>query len=458
MHTDIAFSSVAFRLFDALLSFRAQIEDLYCGSPTHLDGCQCPNPLRAYGPPTFFCEKPFCSRYNRGYPTRLSRDQHRLTHQRDYKCSDSDCFYSKQGFFTQAALKSHQTANHSRADSRSEHTSTEGLTSTALPELGDDDLALVLKDAIIHSDTDTIRTLLEFRPDLTKVVEVNFHKRESPNYKRYGQNEESFGYCLCLAAWNSTPEALELLVENSSVYITGVAHDRLLVNALATAIETNNRPNIKYLLSCDPNLVQIEMLIPKYFEKIIRNKQRLGPSGMLYDNKDIASLSLSLWDPDLMEFLTKECNFVIPRHYGGLFSRPCIQGLSLEQVRGRFQQMRKYLTNPHAFDNGVYDAATSGSPSGLRICLENHGNPDSELGSDWNALGQAYENRSKVRIEMMRLLLEHGANPVPLGSGGRPINNYKRKFELSTGMLWDDFVQKARSGEDLEMVLPQKFR
>lgn len=390
--------------------------------------------------------------YNQGYPTRLSRDQHKLTHRRDYKCSDPDCFYFEQGFLTQAALKSHQTANHLR----SEHTSTEGLTSAALSELSDDDLELVLKDAIFHSDIDTLRTLLDFRPGLTEVLEDNFEKRNRTKYT--SSRVSKFGYCVCLAAWNSTTEAVKLLVENSTVAITGVAHDRLLVNALATAIETNNRPNIKYLLSCNPNLVQRRMLIPKYFEKIILNKQRLGASGMLYGEKDIVSLSLSLWDPDLMEFLTKECNFVIPRHSEGLFSRPCIRGLSLEQVRGRFEQMRKYLTNPRAFDDGLYDAARSGSPSGLRICLENHGNPDAVPGSRWNALGQAYNNRSKVGIEMMRLLLEHGANPVPLGYEGRPINDYKRKFELSTGMPWDDFVQKARSGEDLEMVLPQKFR
>lgn len=394
--------------------------------------------------------------YNRGYPTRFSRDQHGLTHQRNYKCSDPDCFYFKQGFLTQAALKSHQSANHSQADWRPEHASTEGLASTALPELSDDDLALILKDAVLHSDMDTLRTLLGFRPGLTTVLDDNFERPNIGNYRRVFK----FGYCVCLAAWNSTTEILEFLVKNSTIAMTGVTHGGLLVNALATAIETNNRPNMKYLLSCTPSLEQFKIKIPEYFEKIIRNKQRLGPSGMLYEDKDIVALSLSLWDPDLMDFLTKECNFVDPQaqsHFGGLFSRPCIKGLSLEQARGRFEQMRKYLTDPRAFDNGVYHAARSGSLSALRICLENHGNPDAQPRTHWNALGQAFENKSKVRREMMRLLLEHGANHVPLGYRGRPVSNYERKFELSTGMPWDDFVQKARSGEDLEMILSQKF-
>ncbi|KAK2605587.1 hypothetical protein N8I77_008413 [Diaporthe amygdali] len=440
--------SMAFRLFLALQSFRTHIEDLYCGSSTHLDGCYCPEPLRTYGPPAFFCEKPFCYMYKRGYPTRLSRDRHMVTHQRDYKCPHPDCFHFEQGFHTQAALNSHQKAVHQQDGMRPHHTNTGTLSSTVLADLCDDDLALVLKDAIIHSTLDTIRDLLGLRPGLTEVMKV-----DSLNSKQLSVTRP-FDYCLCLAAWKSNTEVLSFLVDQST---SGCSQDQRLLQALATAIETKNRSNIKYLLSFSPSLTQ-EPYLPRHFEKAILDKQRSNPpgTGSFYIATDIVSRALSLWDPDLMEFLITECDFVIPRvprARGGLFSRPAIKGLNLEEVRGRFEQMRKYVTDPRAFYDGICRAVTSWSPSALRICLENGGSPDAELdrlgAADNNILVHANSYYDRVAKEMVRLLLEHGANPVIKAT---------ETFEYHNGISWYDFVQKARSGEDLDMIIPKKGR
>lgn len=389
--------------------------------------------------------------YNRGYPIRLSRDRHIITHERECKFLHPDCLDSKQSSHTQAALKSHERAGQPQDDLLPEYRNVEGFTSTSLSELGDDDLALVLKDAIIYSDADTIRTLLGFRPDLTQVLEDNFHKQESTSYKRYGRSDAPFGYCLCLAAWNSTLETLRLLVEHNS-------DDTFVLHALATAIETKNRTNIEYLLSFSPSLNRNDK-IPRHFERIILNKQRSGAGNSTwYIAKDIVSRALSLWDPELMDFLTNECNLVISRVQcppGGLFSRPAIRDLSLEQVRDRFERMRKYLTHPRAFDDGVCRAVISRSLSALKICLQNHGNPDATFemsSSKTNAMGQAYFTGTKLGKEMLRLLLEHGANPVPRNFKGETIQ--ARLLDFTVGMPWDEFVKKARSGEDLEMILP----
>lgn len=235
--------------------------------------------------------------------------------------------------------------------------------------------------------------------------------------------------------------------------------------ALATAIETKNRDNIKYLLSISPVLTG-DILLPGDFEQLILNKQRVqGPESHRYHvAEDIVSRSLSLWDPEFMDFLINECHFLIPRDLkapGGMFSQPAIHGLTLDQVRDRFEQMRKYVTDSRTFDDGIWRAIASFSPHALKVCLENHGSPLlllSDPEHQMNALGFAYKRNNRVSREMMRLLLNYGAKPILLNRRGVPRTDITNSFQRHEGITWVDFVEKARSGEALEAIIPGKKR
>lgn len=325
-----------------------------------------------------------------------------------------------------------------------------------MDDLDDDDLSLVLNDAIVHSNLDTIRTLLGLRPSLTIVLLDKFYKRGAqPRYE-----SPHFDYSLCLAVWKSSTQVLRFLVDHPSQ----LHQDKRLMCALATAIETKNRDNIKYLLSFSPDLTQ-NISLPRNFEQRILNTERVqGPRNYRYHlAEDIVSRSLSLWDPEFMDFLIYECHILIPRNLnapGGLFSQPAIHGLTLDQVRDRFEQMRKYLdtTDSRTFDDGICRAIASFSPHGLAICLENHGNPDSSSINSKNALGLAYKRNNRTSKEMMRLLLNYGAAPTPKNAGGYAKTVVMNSFRRNEGISWDNFVQKARSGEALDIIFPEKKR
>ncbi|KAK8078340.1 NACHT domain protein [Apiospora saccharicola] len=432
---DDVVNSIAFRLFTALQSFRKHLESLYCGDDTHMDGCHCPHLLRTYyGRPKFFCEKPFCSQHRIGFPTRKARDTHMETHQRDYRCQRSDCFRFEHGFHTQAALDSHERASHAQEGMNHDDMNTHALLSTALKDDPNNQcLLFTVENAIVNSELNTIQNLFRSRPNMAKTMTDAFG---------YHRPIISFDYCLIV----------DLLPDDPG-----------LLSALATAIETKNRPNLKYLLSFRPSLTKA-VLLSSRFEKLILNKQR-----GIYSEHMSAGIFLpgatfqllGLWDPDLIEFLVNECKFVISselKSTRGLFSKPALQGIELEEVKGRVELIRKYITGSPDFDYGVYQAVLNKSISVLEFCLENHGNPNSNLGSNSkDALGKAY-GTDQVSLEMMRCLLEHGADSVPLNNAGRPLARFKEKFAKSQGVSWDEFVQKSKLGVDLDTIIPKKRR
>lgn len=371
-------------------------------------------------------------------------------------CPFPGCFYFEHGFQTQAALSSHQKATHQEDNTLTNNTDTGALSERDLDDLDDDDLSLVLSDAIVHSDLDAIRTLLGLRPSLTTVMLGKFYERA----KRPRQELPNFDYSLCLAAWKSTTEVLRFLVDQNP---SQVDQDKRLVHAFATAIETKNRDNIKYLLSLSLDLTQ-NIPLPLDFERLILNTQRVQDHTdcQFGAAKDIVSRSLSLWDPEFMDFLIDECRLFIPpdlKAPGGLFSQPAIRGLTLDQVRDRFEPMRKYLTDPRTFHDGVCYAVNSRSPHALLICLENHGSPNyistGRVGFE-NALGVAYRRNNRPSLEMMRLLLAYGARPVLVSRTARQRTAVMDSFLRNEGISWDDFVQKAKSGEDLDMIIPKQ--
>jgi hypothetical protein len=84
---------------------------------------------------------------------------------------------------------------------------------------------------------------------------------------------------------------------------------------------------------------------------------------------------------------------------------------SLEEVRRRFSALKPYVLWPEAYKFGTYHAAMTGSPSLLRVSLENGGNPNEADRVDKNPLYESVGHPDGVGVEMAKILLEFGADP-----------------------------------------------
>jgi hypothetical protein len=187
-------------------------------------------------------------------------------------------------------------------------------------------------------------------------------------------------------------------------------------------------------------------------------------SGMIHKAREVGhanlwdmngfSRALSLWNPDLMRFLIEDCKVSVPLQHknpGNFCSAPALASLTSDEVDRRFIELKKYLIWPGALDDGVKCAVTSKSIKGLRICLENQGNPNTICSGGEPVLYEAVRFGTNVGAEMAKLLLKYGAKP-DTKSRVRHITQLKgmKKFETYFGGKWDDIVQRIQSGEDVQ--------
>jgi hypothetical protein len=226
---------------------------------------------------------------------------------------------------------------------------------------------------------------------------------------------------LVLAAQHSTPELLEWLLETESFINTATPLPDMFDGALGEALEVENLPNIKLLLS--------------------RGASILGNHNLL--------CALKHWDGDLMQFLVEDCGITLPTQWpdktgppATIFEAPGLAGASAEDVRRRFEEVKPYILWPEAFTLAPSWAVRSGSPALVRISLENGGDPNKKRVGYGSALQQvaAMEHESKS-TEMMKLLLEHGADLNERG----PKNDGTALHEVAAGSSFtQNGLEKAK--------------
>jgi ankyrin repeat protein len=311
-----------------------------------------------------------------------------------------------------------------------------------LETLPQEDRLRVFVDAVKNSQLDVVQQL-----KVEQVVTVFSHEN-----------------ILMLAAQHSTPELLEWLLETESFINAATRFPKMFNNALGEALKVENLPNIKLLLS--------------------RGASILGNA--YYSSHSHLLCALQHWNGDLMQFLVEDCGITLPTqwpdkmyHPASIFNAPHLAGASVEDVRRRFVEVKPYILWPEAFTLAPSWAACSGSPALIRISLENGGDPNKSTGGtsalQWVA-GMRHGSRS---IEMMKLLLEHGADPNvgrsplyvavlcsnpelvklllqhganPKPDSGKPITRLAgmKKIEAYFGAPWEDIVRRLQQGEDLE--------
>ncbi|KAL1840712.1 hypothetical protein VTJ49DRAFT_207 [Mycothermus thermophilus] len=313
-----------------------------------------------------------------------------------------------------------------------------------LASLAPQDLLLILEDAITTGNLDVVQDLTQ-QPELSTFLLQNRHGSQ---------------HVLNVAAYYSSPELLLWLLEKFTVHLPNPV--QLETQALHVAIESENLPNIKLLLSHNLDIMASANL-PDDFKDITPDKGNPHIPGLLR--------ALRRWNADLMRFLVDDCGVRPPRkwptHLDGLsdpgfaFAPRYIldknnnnnnrsRALDIDELRGRFNvAVKPYLVSwPEAFCSGVCFAVHTGSPALVRVCLEAGGDPDGRPAQ--YPFHPLYEAVQRGKPEIVELLLQFGADP-------EPRVEYKRKeieklvgmkkVEEYFGVPWKEIVKSVREGE-----------
>ncbi|KAL8828541.1 MAG: hypothetical protein Q9191_002532 [Dirinaria sp. TL-2023a] len=118
-------------------------EEILCSSPSNHAAMK-----RQYGSRLFKCNRLGCPLFRTGFESKPERDRHLRSHNRPYKCDRPNCDFAQMGFGSQARLTAHL---------RYHEKPTEGFMAARTESYEDDELELVLLDAVKANDLDFVR-------------------------------------------------------------------------------------------------------------------------------------------------------------------------------------------------------------------------------------------------------------------------------------------------------------
>jgi ankyrin repeat protein len=209
------------------------------------------------------------------------------------------------------------------------------------------------------------------------------------------------------AGWLSPPDLLSWLLDHDSYKLSlgRDAYGHYTNRALHAAIEGENLPNIKLLLSRGANLMSTYRL-----ERHVEGLSWRLFSGILR--------ALRRWNGTLMKFLVEDCGATIPPTWddsncdpSAIFEATHLSDATLEDVRHRFGAIKPYIPWPETYKLSTYYAVLARSPALVRISLENGGDPNRCPDPvSRSPLLECVEEPGQV-LEIAELLLEFKADP-----------------------------------------------
>ncbi|KAJ8129744.1 hypothetical protein O1611_g3888 [Lasiodiplodia mahajangana] len=195
--------------------------------------------------------------------------------------------------------------------------------------------------------------------------------------------------------------------------------------ALAVAIEFKRLEAIKLLLSYGADVYEpwcINEIIPSHVLKMYREGDP-GNASFSYTGYERA---LSLWDPDLMNYLVDICGVKVKTEMSGKFClSPAVLNLGPQEIRDRLSDIGKYIVGPEVFDKGIYEAVSSYSVKALDLCLQNGAN-------------SKYLRAGESRM-LLDILLEEPAYSTP--------SNYSNKPKILREHQYRKFLNRRRVRE-----------
>ncbi|KAI2471029.1 hypothetical protein F4781DRAFT_388511 [Annulohypoxylon bovei var. microspora] len=412
------------RIFSARRRVRQVLEDMICQESDHKLGCRCDDLKRLYGTNLYHCNQPFCYAYQHGFGLKRVRDKHFEIHQRPHKCSAANCLFADIGFRDTLELQRHVYAAHPPQSSR------EDISGHALLPV------------------QSVNDKLNLFENALELDQIELAK------KMLGQSMDDPSYYILIMELAASKASKDIFS-----YFIDWSHQRgcdfELHDMLAAALETENLPNIKILLSHGAKIsARGGLRLPMYQSNI----RKFSQAGYLR--------ALSLWSPNLMTYLTDECGIDIPQEIenpGLFFGHAATWNVTLDEANERFKGIKRYITSHRAYDEGVLSSAQKGHIISLRICLENGGDPNvtSPMFHNRNnstALNHAVRVENSTGAEMVKILLQYGADPEHPSFKVRKDSGMAKKIAGYFGCTWEEMVLRIKGGEDLPIITRRNKR
>ncbi|KAH6850548.1 hypothetical protein B0I37DRAFT_116504 [Chaetomium sp. MPI-CAGE-AT-0009] len=379
-------------ILSALVEFRRHLEHMVCDGPDHSPSCGCPTLKKLYGPRLYHCEKPFCSAYISGFETRTSLIEHLEIHSVNHRCHFPNCVFADVGFRSSDELSRHIKFTHETRDMPDFSISTIEL--AALPER---DRLDMLYDAMASGQFDAVRNLATssvLAKSLLQVIEM--------------------------AGWHSPPDLLSWLLDHEryrSPPHPESENPGYKTSALHGAIEGENLPNIKLLLSRGADITTWCIIRERGADNRYTYIVGSRLSGI--------QRALRRWNGSLMKFLVEDCGVTIPRTWDDhnytpsiLFYAKHLSNVTLEDARHRLSAIKPYIPRPEAYTLGPYYAARARSLALVRISLENGGDPNKRPDALSELPLYVSIKSDQPQLETVELLLEYKADPNSISGEG----------------------------------------
>lgn len=294
-----------------------------------------------------------------------------------------NCLFSEIGFHDATEFDRHTRAAHPSGTLERNHAGP-----GALPIQPSDDLFNILWSAVILDQRQI------FEEMLIGVQETTFSKY-------------TWDRLICEASSKASSNTFSCLLDQPWLDLSKYPL------ALTAALEAENVPNIKLLLShglnmseTSPSLYEVDAF--ESVRKPLARQPKL--SGYVH--------ALRTWNPKLITCLIHECQVEFPEQIdepGMIFSSPRIGLYTPDEAMGRFNEIKQHIIWPEAYVRGVRQAVESGCAVAVRICLENGGNPnashliESHSKKGRSLLFHAIYIGNENGAELVKLLLKHGA-------------------------------------------------
>ena len=361
------------------------LEAALCPSPDHRQGCECATLQRQYGSRLFKCSRLGCPFFRTGFEAKSERDRHLQTHNRPYKCDRPNCDFSHMGFGSQARLNVHLQHHEKQGRTPVAH-----LTNV---DHNDDDVELIILDAVEANDLDLVRDFTVEIPRFSKKL-------------------------LSHAVVSSSCEMLELLLEACK------SEQDIGSTILSDAVRANNLEATRALLN-------------------------RGASN--YDLVSCISYAMINVSPEMIKVLlqydTKDSR---PKRFGSLSLRMPLPPDRFKEARviQCLSLLRDRTKETKAFENCFVENAQRCYSIAIAKFLLRNGVNVNTTRRGYTALFWASTRRDQRAAELMRFLLESGADPdfKSIRKGVTPIadNHGPRNISEWLGISWEQLVEESR--------------
>jgi hypothetical protein len=319
----------------------------------------------------------------------LERDNHLKIHNRPFKCPEPNCEFVDIGFISEKDLSRHRSKIHWC------HVSIIKKTASEMPadQFNQEDFISILRDAIEADEIDFVSGHYHNVKTLALPLHLNL---------------------LDNAARTASPTMVDYLLEYTLVYPNASINE---VRALCSAIEGENMAVIRHLIARGAN-----------------------PT-----NPDFLQCALGTYNVEIVEiFLGHGAQLV---EYPGIFYNILNYAEKEEdEVFKVLHRMHKYVVGKEAFSKGCREASLRGSAPLVKYFIDNGADIDYKTYGR-SILYELVRWSTRRNAEVIRFLLQQGADPYPSNSKGLSIKSLvgMRKVEKYFNKSWDDLVREVQA-------------